>query len=60
MSMALRLAPIARVMPVDYLRLPLIAVIGAWFYAEPLDPLVLIGGAIVLAGVLVSQLKRRG
>jgi drug/metabolite transporter (DMT)-like permease len=58
MSMALRLAPIARVLPVDYLRLPLIAVIGALFYAEPLDPFVLLGGAIVLGGVLVSQLKR--
>ena len=59
MSMALRLAPIARVLPVDYLRLPLIAVVGALFYAEPFDPFVLIGGAVVLAGVLVSQLKRR-
>jgi drug/metabolite transporter (DMT)-like permease len=59
MSMALRLAPLARVMPIDYLRLPLIAAIGALFYAEPLDPFVLLGGAVVLAGVLLSQLRPR-
>jgi drug/metabolite transporter (DMT)-like permease len=58
-STALRLAPVARVLPVDYLRLPLVAIIGALFYAEPLDPFILGGGAIVLAGVLVSQVGRR-
>ncbi len=46
---ALRLAPASTVMPVDFARLPLIAVIGALFYAEPLDPLVLVGGAVVVA-----------
>ncbi|MFO6463696.1 DMT family transporter [Jannaschia sp. KMU-145] len=44
---ALRLAPAATIMPIDFARLPLIAVIGALFYAEPLDPLVLFGGAVV-------------
>ncbi|WP_348645490.1 DMT family transporter [Jannaschia sp. S6380] len=46
---ALRLAPASTIMPVDFARLPLIAVIGALFYAEPLEPLTLIGGAIVFA-----------
>src|SRR5262245_3228264 len=59
MSMAVRLAPLARIMPIDYLRLPLIAVVGALFYAEPYDPFVLSGGAVVIAGVLLSQLRPR-
>jgi drug/metabolite transporter (DMT)-like permease len=46
---ALRLAPASVVMPVDFLRLPLIAGIGATFYGEALDPWVLSGGAIVFA-----------
>jgi len=59
MSMALRHAPVARVLPIDFVRLPLVAVIGAVFYAEPFDPFVMAGGAVVLGGVLVSQLKSR-
>jgi drug/metabolite transporter (DMT)-like permease len=44
---ALRLAPASVVMPVDFLRLPIIAAVGALFYAEALDPWVLLGGAVV-------------
>ncbi|WP_281825727.1 DMT family transporter [Jannaschia rubra] len=43
---ALRLAPASTVMPIDFGRLPLAAAVGALFYAEPLDPLVLIGGIV--------------
>ena len=32
----------------------LIAVIGALFYAEPFDPFVLIGGAVIFAGILLN------
>ena len=46
---ALRLAPASTIMPIDFARLPIIAIIGALFYAEPLDPLVLLGGTIVFA-----------
>lgn len=45
---ALRLAPASAVMPVDFLRLPLIAVLGALLYGEALDPLVILGGAVIL------------
>lgn len=38
------------VAPMDFMRVPLIAVVGALFYSEPLQPLVLVGGAFVLAG----------
>lgn len=44
---ALRLAPASTVMPIDFARLPLIAVIGALFFAEALDPMVLVGGAVI-------------
>ncbi|MBU3030856.1 DMT family transporter [Paracoccus marinaquae] len=47
---ALRLAPATLVMPFDFLRLPVIAVVGLLLYDEPLGPLVLIGGALILSG----------
>lgn len=37
------------VAPMDFLRLPLIALVGVLIYAEPLDPLILLGGAVVIA-----------
>jgi drug/metabolite transporter (DMT)-like permease len=57
LTSAFRNAPVARVIPFDYLRLPLIAAVGALFYAEPLDPFVFAGAAVVLAGVLITQRK---
>lgn len=46
---ALSLAPASTVMPVDFARLPIVALIGAVFYAEPLDPLILLGGGVIIA-----------
>jgi drug/metabolite transporter (DMT)-like permease len=40
------------VYPLDFLRLPLIAVIGWSFYGEPLDPMVFAGAGLIIAGVL--------
>jgi drug/metabolite transporter (DMT)-like permease len=40
------------VYPLDFFRLPLIAVIGWAFYAEPLDPMVFAGAALIISGVL--------
>jgi len=40
------------VYPLDFLRLPLIALIGWWFYSEALDPMVFAGAALIIAGVL--------
>ena len=57
LTSAFRNAPVARVIPFDYLRLPLIAAIGVLFYSEPLDPYVFAGAVVVLAGVLVTQRK---
>ncbi len=54
LTSALRLAQASYVMPIDFARLPLIAVIGALFYAEPLDPFVLIGGGVIFFGVWLN------
>lgn len=40
------------VIPLDFMRLPLIALVGWAFYGERLDVLVFVGGAIIFAGVL--------
>jgi drug/metabolite transporter (DMT)-like permease len=40
------------VIPLDFLRVPFIAVVGALFYAEPLDGLVFTGGGLILAGIV--------
>ncbi len=42
------------VVPLDFLRLPLIAFVGYWFYAEALDPFVFAGAAVILIGILQS------
>lgn len=49
LTKALTLAPATVVMPIDFIRLPAIAVVGWAFYAEPLAPHVLFGAAIILA-----------
>jgi drug/metabolite transporter (DMT)-like permease len=40
------------VVPIDFLRIPLIALVGVAFYAEPFDPLVLLGAAVSAAGII--------
>lgn len=50
MARALRLADAIVVAPLDFIRLPLIGVIGMVLYAEPLELWVLAGGALVLLG----------
>ncbi|PIB25118.1 multidrug DMT transporter permease [Amylibacter kogurei] len=49
LTTALRLAPATVVMPVDFTRLPLIAVVGAVFYNEALEIWVVIGAIIIFA-----------
>ncbi len=49
LTKALSLAPAGVVMPVDFVRLPLIAVVGFVVYDEGLDIAVLIGGAMIFA-----------
>jgi drug/metabolite transporter (DMT)-like permease len=49
LTKALTLAPASIVTPIDFLRLPLIAVVGMFLYHEPLDIWVFVGGAIIFA-----------
>ena len=52
---AFALADAIVVAPLDFLRLPLIAVVAAMLYSEPLDPMVLVGGGIIVAANLVNM-----
>jgi drug/metabolite transporter (DMT)-like permease len=54
MAKALGLADATVVVPMDFLRLPLIALVGYLFYNETLDIFVFTGAAFMLAGNLVS------
>lgn len=54
LTRAMKLADAMVVVPVDFFRLPLIAVVGAVFYAEPFDPWVIGGAAMIIAGVWYS------
>ncbi len=49
LTKALTLAPAAVVVPIDFLRLPLVAVLGLWLYGETVDPVVYIGAAMIFA-----------
>jgi drug/metabolite transporter (DMT)-like permease len=54
MARALALADAIVVVPLDFLRLPLIACVGALVYREPVDWLVLAGGTIMFTGNLIN------
>jgi len=47
LTMALSLASASVVVPIDFARLPLIALVGMALYHEPLDAAVLLGGGII-------------
>jgi drug/metabolite transporter (DMT)-like permease len=40
------------VVPLDFLRVPLIALVGWILYGEALDPLVLLGAGLIIAGIV--------
>lgn len=49
LTTALAIAPASVVLPIDFARLPLIAVIGALLYAEIVDIWVFVGAAVIFA-----------
>ncbi|MCT4370022.1 DMT family transporter [Yangia mangrovi] len=57
LTTALGLAPASVVMPIDFTRLPVIAIVGMLLYAEPLDPWVLLGAAIIFAANYANILR---
>jgi drug/metabolite transporter (DMT)-like permease len=52
MSNAFRAGDASLVVPLDFLRIPLIAVVGWWLYGEPLDLFVFAGAGLIIAGVV--------
>lgn len=54
LTSALSLAPASQVVPVDFARLPVIAVIGALFYAEPIQPGLLLGAGLICVGIWLT------
>src|SRR5260221_3337601 len=60
MTRAMKLADATVVVPIDFIRLPLIAVAGAPFYAEPFDPMGIVGAAVIFAGTYFSISRERG
>jgi len=49
-----RIGDATAVVPLDLLRIPLIASVGWQRSREPLDPFVFMGGASIIAGILLS------
>jgi len=54
MTRAFRIADAMIVVPIDFLRLPLIAGVGMLFYGEPLEFSILLGAAVIFAGTYYS------
>jgi drug/metabolite transporter (DMT)-like permease len=54
MTRAMKLGDATLVVPIDFLRLPLIALIGAAFYREPLELATFLGAAVLFAGTYYS------
>ncbi|MFL6574426.1 MAG: DMT family transporter [Burkholderiales bacterium] len=54
MTRAMKLGDATLVVPIDFLRLPLIAVVGAVFYREPLQVGTFAGAAVIFAGTYYS------
>ncbi|MFH6782442.1 MULTISPECIES: DMT family transporter [Methylobacterium] len=50
------------VMPLDFLRIPLIAILGWHLYGEPLDPWLFLGAALIVGGIvwnLTAEARRQ-
>jgi drug/metabolite transporter (DMT)-like permease len=54
LTSALGYAPASVVAPMEFIRLPLIALVGMWVYGEPLRLAVFLGAALIVAGNLIN------
>ena len=52
LSNAVRAGDATLVVPLDFLRIPLIALVGRAVYGEPLDPFVFLGAGLIVAGIV--------
>ncbi|MEO1641512.1 MAG: DMT family transporter [Pseudomonadota bacterium] len=61
LTKALSIAPASVVMPIDFVRLPTIAVVGVLLYNEPFDPWIFVGAALIFAANylnITAQMRR--
>ncbi|MCV2881029.1 DMT family transporter [Actibacterium sp. XHP0104] len=54
LTQALHVAPASIVMPMDFVRLPVIALVGLALYDEPLEWALLLGGVLIFGGNLMN------
>jgi drug/metabolite transporter (DMT)-like permease len=54
LTRAMKLGDATLIIPIDFLRLPLIAAVGTLAYGEPFDALILVGAAVIFAGTYYS------
>lgn len=54
LTTALGLAPALLVAPMEFARLPIMALVGMWLYSESLDAMVFLGAAIIFAANLLN------
>jgi len=59
MTQAMKLVDAMVAVPIDFIRLPMIAVVGALAYGEPFDPMVIAGAAVIFAGTYYSISRER-
>jgi drug/metabolite transporter (DMT)-like permease len=52
LSNAFRAGDATLVVPLDFMRIPLIAVVGWWLYGEPLDVFVFLGAGLIVTDIL--------
>lgn len=60
LTTALSLAPASIVMPIDFARLPTVAILGALIYGEQLDPFIFLGAALIFGGNYLNITKEIG
>ena len=54
LAQALKIADAGLVVPMDFMRLPLIAVVGFLLYNEVFDPWILVGAVIIVIGNVIN------
>jgi drug/metabolite transporter (DMT)-like permease len=59
LTSALGYAPASIVAPMEFLRLPVVAVLGMWLYGAPLQPAIFLGAALIVTGNLVNMRAER-
>lgn len=59
LTQALKYGDAILVIPIDFLRIPLIAAVGWAFYNEGFDAMVLAGAGLIIAGIVWNMLQER-